>query len=84
MVSNDGLGNGSTDSINLRCHTTTLNSDSNIKVGELVLSNNQYRLEDLQPKDLGLDILNGLPIDLDETSALLCESDGRGGLFPIE
>ena len=83
MVGNDGLGNGSADSINLSRHTSTLHSDSDIKVRELVLSYNQHRLEDLQPKNLGFDVLDRLPIDLNETPALLCECNSCGGLFPV-
>ena len=83
VVCNNRLGNGGTDSIDLRSDTSTLDTDADIKVGELVLSNNQDGLEDLEAEDLRLDVLNRLTIDLDETTTLLCECNSSCCLFPV-
>ena len=64
--------------------TSTLNSDTNIEVGELVLSEDKNRFENLQSHDLGLDILDRLSVDLDETPSLFGECDGGGRLFPTQ
>ena len=82
MVSNNRLGNSGSDGINLCGNSTTLDTDTNIKVGELVLTNDQNWLENLQSELLWLDVLNWLPIDLDKTTALLGESASSGSLFP--
>jgi len=83
MVGNNSLGNRSTDSINLGCDTSSLNTNTDVKVGEFVLSKDEDGLEGLQAKGFGLDKLNGLTIDLDKTTSLLGESTGSGSLFPV-
>ena len=82
MVGHNRLGNGRSDSVYLCGNTSSLNSDANIKSRELVLSHNKHRLEHLQAKCLGLDILNGLTIDLDQTTALLGKGNCCGRLLP--
>ena len=82
MVGNDGLSNGGTDGINLGRHTATLYADADVKVGELLLSEDKDGLEGLESERLGLDKLNGLAIDLDEATALLGKSASSGRLFP--
>ena len=82
MVGNDGLSNGGTDGINLGRHTAALYADSDVKVGELILSEDKDGLEGLESEGLGLDELNGLAIDLDEATALLGKSASSGRLFP--
>jgi hypothetical protein len=83
VVCNNRLGNGGTDSVDLRSDTSTLDTDADIKIGELVLSDNQNGLEDLEAEDFRLDVLNRLTIDLDETTALLCECNSSCCLFPM-
>jgi hypothetical protein len=83
MVCDDRLGNGGPDSVNLGRDTTPLDPDADIQVGELVLAKDEDRLEDLQTHDLRLDVLNGLPIDLDKTPPLLGKGNSRGCLFPV-
>ncbi len=56
-----------TDSIDLRCVSTTGNPNADVDVGELVQTNDQEGLVDLESKDLGLDQVEGLSIDLDES-----------------
>ena len=82
MVRDDGLGDGCSDGVDLCGDTSTLDSDSDIEVGELVLSEDKDRFEDLQSHDLGLDVLNRLSINLDETPSLFSEGNGGGRLFP--
>ena len=82
MVGDDGLGDGGTDSVDLGSHTTTLDADADVKVGELLLSKDKDGLEGLESEGLGLDKLNGLTIDLDEATALLGKSASSGRLFP--
>lgn len=82
MVSDNRLCDGCSDSVDLCGDTSTLYSDANIEVGELVLSEDKNGFENLQSHDLGLDVLNRLAINLDETPSLLSERDGGGRLFP--
>ena len=82
MVGDDGLGDGGTDGVDLGSHTTALDADADVKVGELLLSEDKDRLEGLESEGLGLDKLNGLTIDLDEATALLGKSASSGRLFP--
>ena len=82
MVCDDGLGNGCPDGVDLCGDTSTLNPDADIEVGELVLSDDKNRLENLQSHNLRLDVLNRLSINLDETPSLFSEGDSGGRLFP--
>lgn len=82
MVSNNGLRNSGTNSIDLRSNTTTFDSDTNIEVAELVLTDDQNWFEDLQTKCLRLNILNGLAINLDKATSLFCESNSSSCFFP--
>jgi len=83
VVGDDGLGDGCSDSVDLSGDTSSLDSDANIEVGELVLSEDKNRFEDLQPHNFGLDILDRLTIDLDETPSLFGKRDSGGRLFPV-
>lgn len=74
VVGNDGLGDGLTDGINLRSVSTTSNSNADVDAGKFVESNNQDRFVDLESQDLGLDEVERLSVDLNES--LSC-------LFPI-
>jgi hypothetical protein len=74
VVGNDGLGDGLTNGVNLGCVSTTGNSDADVDVGELVETNDQEGLVDLESQDLWLDEVERLSVDLNES--LSC-------LFPI-
>lgn len=74
VVGNDRLGDGLTDGVDLGCVSTTCNSDADIDGGELVESDDEKRLVDLESQDLGLDQVEGLSVDLDKTLT---------GLFPL-
>ena len=67
VVGNDGLGDGLTDGIDLRCVSTTGHPDADINVGKLVETNDQEGFVDLEPQNLGLDEVEGLSVDLDES-----------------
>ena len=82
MVGNDGLGNCCSDGVDLCSDTSTLYSDANVEVGELILSENKDGFENLQSHNLGLNVLDRLAINLDETPSLFSERDGGGRLFP--
>lgn len=83
MVGNDGLGDSGADGVDLGRHTATLHADADIKVGELLLSEDKDGLEGLESEGLGLDKLNGLAIDLDEATALLGKGASSSRLFPV-
>jgi hypothetical protein len=69
-----------THTIDLRCETSTLDTDADINKRESLLAEQQDWLEDLEAKDLGLDELKRNAIDLDQATASLCQSDS-GGVF---
>ena len=83
VVSNDALGDGRPDGVHLGRHTSSLHSDANVKVGELVLSEDEDRLEGLESEAFGLDELDRLTIDLDQAASLLGEGASGGGLLPV-
>lgn len=83
VVGDNGLGNRGSNGVNLCRNTTTLDTDTNVQVGKLFLSQNEDRLEDLETHHFRLDVLNGLSIDLDETPTLLGKCHSRGCLFPV-
>jgi len=84
VVGNNGLGNSGSNRVNLSRDTSTLHSDTNIEVGKFILSHNQYGFEYLQAQCLRFDVLNGLPIDFDETAALLGKGNCRSSLLPVK
>jgi hypothetical protein len=82
VVSDNRLGNGSSDCVDLCCDTSTLNSDTDIQGGEFLLTNDQNGLKSLQTKDFGLHKFDRLSIDLDESPALLSKGNSSSRLFP--
>lgn len=80
MVSNDTLGESLSNGIDLGGVTRTSNSDSNVKVGESVLTEQEDGFVDLGLEDLGVDQVDGGTVDLEET---LTRSDGSNsdGVF---
>jgi hypothetical protein len=84
VISDHRLGNGLTDGVNLGRDTTTLHSDADIEIAELVLSDHENWFEYLQAESGGFDQFDGLTIDFDQSAALFGESDGRGGLFSVK
>lgn len=84
VVGNDGLGDSLTDGIDLRCVSTTSNSDADIDVGEFLETSNQEGFVDLESQDLGLNQVQRLSVDLDESFTSLAVGDGRSSLFLAE
>ena len=56
-----------TNGVDLGCVTTTANSDTDIDVGELVETNNEEGLVDLESQDLGLDEVERFAVDLNKS-----------------
>jgi hypothetical protein len=71
VVGDNGLGNGLTDGVDLRCVSTTSNSDADIDVGELLETDNQEGFVDLESKDFGLDEVEGLSVNFDQALSSL-------------
>jgi hypothetical protein len=74
VVGNDGLGDGLTDGVNLGSVSTTGDSDANIDAGEFVETDCQEGFVDLKSQDLGLDEVERLSVDLNETLSCLFPS----------
>lgn len=71
VVCNDGLADGLTDGVDLGSVSTTGNADSDVDVGELVETDNEERLVDLESQDLWLNEVEGLAVNLDESFSCL-------------
>jgi len=63
-----------TDGVDLRCVSTTIYSDSDVDVGELVETNDEEGFVDLESQDLRLDEVERLSVNLDESFASLFPS----------
>lgn len=81
---NQTLGNGLSDSIELRNVSTSADSDSNVNVGKLVETNNEERLVDLESEGLGLDKADGRAVKFEETFAGLDVGDSGSSLLLAE
>ncbi len=84
VIRNNGFGNCRSNGVDLSSDTSTLYSYTDVKVGKLVLTKNQNWFKHLQSHHFGLDVLNWLTIDLDESPSLLCESNSSCRLFPAK
>ena len=71
VVGDNGLGDGLTDGVDLRCVSTASNSDADIDVGELLKTDDQEGFVDLESKDLGLDEVEGLSVNFDQALSSL-------------
>ena len=71
VVGDNGLGDGLTDGVDLRCVSTTSYSDADIDVGELLETDDQEGFVDLESKDFGLDEVEGLSVNFDQTLSSL-------------
>jgi len=83
IIRNNTLRDSRTDRINLCSESSSLNSNTNVKVGELVLSKDENGLKGLQTEAFWLDVFDGLTIDLDEATTLFRESASGRGLLPV-
>jgi len=84
VVGDNALGNGLTDGVDLGSVTTTTDADADVNAGELVQTEEEDGLVDLEAQNLGLDKAQGLAVDLDEALALLAVCDSSGGLLLAE
>lgn len=84
VESDQTLGNGLSDSVKLRNMSTTADSDSNVNIGELVETNNEERLVDLESEGLGLDKADGGTVKFEETFAGLDVGDSGSSLLLAE
>ena len=82
VVRDDALGDGAADGVDLRRHTPPLDAYAYVEVRELVLSEDEDRLERLESQAFRFDVLDGLAVHLDEAATLLREGAGGGGLLP--
>ena len=71
VVGDNGLGDGLTDGVDLRCVSTASNSDTDIDVGELLKTDDQEGFVDLESKDFGLDEVEGLSVNFDQALSSL-------------
>ena len=71
VVGDNGLGDGLTDGVDLRCVSTASNSDADIDVGELLKTDDQEGFVDLESKDLGLDEVERLSVNFDQALSSL-------------
>lgn len=81
VESNETLGNGLSDGVNLGHVSSTGHLDSDVNVGKLVEANNEERLVDLESQNSGLNEGDGGTVELDEALAGLDVGNGGGGLF---
>jgi hypothetical protein len=69
VVGDNRFGDSLTDGVDLGSVTTTGNSDADIDVRELLETNDEEGLVDLESQDLGLDKIERLSVDLNESLA---------------
>lgn len=72
VVGDDGLGNSLTDGVDLGSVTSSGDADTDVDVGELVETDDEEGLVDLEAEDLGLDKVDGGSVNLDESTTSLC------------
>jgi hypothetical protein len=72
IVSDNGLGDGLTDGVDLRCVSTTSDPDADVDVGEFLETDNQEGFVNLESKDLRLDEIERLSINLYDSFSRLC------------
>ena len=74
IVGDDGLGDGLTDGVNLGSVSTTSYSDADVDTGEFVEADDQEGFVDLESQDLGLDEVERLSVDFNESLSCLFPS----------
>jgi len=84
VVGDDGFGNGLADGVDLRGVTTTGDADADVDISELVNTEDQDGLVNLESQDLGLDLGKRLSVNLDETLSGLAVGDSSRGLLLAE
>jgi len=84
VVGDQGLGQGLADGVDLRGVATTSHPDADVDLGELVKTNDEDGLVDLEAEDLRLKEVKRTAVDLDEAGASLAVGDGGGRLLLAE
>lgn len=84
MVSNKTLGDGLSDGVDLGGVTTTGDTHSDVDVGELVKTNQDQWLVNLESEDLWLNKGDWGTVDLDQTLTLLDVGNSCGRLLLTE
>ena len=83
VVSNQGLGNGLANGVNLARLAATLAPDTDVDVGKTIKAEQKDGLVDLEPERLGLDELDRARVNLyDSTPALAVGDSGSAALPP--
>lgn len=80
----DGSADGESDSVKLGDVSSSVDSDSDVKIGEFLFSENHEWLYDLHFESGGLDEVKGLSVDSDGSVSGGAGGDGDGGLFLSE
>jgi len=84
VVGDEGLGDGLPNGIDLCDMTAALDSHTNVHSSKSLLAQQQHWLLDLESEQLGLDLLEGASVDLDEAIAALAVRDCSGSfLAPV-
>lgn len=84
VVSNKTLGDGLSDGVDLGGVTTTGDTHSDVDVGELVKTNQDQWLVNLESEDLWLNKGDWGTVDLDQTLTLLDVGNSCGRLLLTE
>ena len=84
VESNDALGNGLANGLNLRAGTTTADADADAQVLESVATKQEEGLVDLHSQGLGLKTLDGQSVNSDVSVTLSNVGDGSGVLLSSE
>ena len=81
VVGDKSLGDGLTNGIHLSSVTTTLHADADIDILEASVAQKEHGLEDLEAEGLRLQELDGLTIDLDQSTTLLAVRNSDSGFL---
>lgn len=82
VVGNNALGNGLANSVDLGSVATTADTNAHVHPRKPLLAEQKQGFKHLHPEDLGLQQLDGAPVDLHQTLAIaLDERDSNGGLL---
>ena len=84
VVCDERLGQGLSDGVDLAGASTALDADPHVDVGEPVGAQQQQRLLQLVLECLGLDLVQGAAVHLDEALTALAVSDGGGSFLKIK
>ena len=78
IVSEETLGDGLTDGVDLRSVTTSSDSNSHIDLGEVLLTDQEHGLERLNSQCWWVNMVKGDTVDSDHTSTGLDEGNSDG------